>query len=139
SGYRRDDSSLSKYLASEYYRQNLSYEAKQGQSMATGIVSLPSVAYGYRFVPELGKFVLANPIKSETAMVVGYKSGELVGEGKVFVNGKFNQQGVEDIAKDGLKTLALGKLPWWQQSLYGTAIDYGYEVNKSNATPQSVK
>ncbi|WP_185735050.1 hypothetical protein, partial [Bibersteinia trehalosi] len=33
----------------------------------------------------------------------------------------------------------LGKLPWWQQSLYGTAIDYGYEVNKSNATPQSVK
>ncbi|WP_260448515.1 VENN motif pre-toxin domain-containing protein, partial [Bibersteinia trehalosi] len=34
SGYRRDDSSLSKYLASEYYRQNLSYEAKQGQSMA---------------------------------------------------------------------------------------------------------
>ncbi|WP_324682400.1 hypothetical protein [Bibersteinia trehalosi] len=72
-------------------------------------------------------------------MVVGYKLGELVGEGKVFVNGKFNQQGVEDIVKDGAKTIALGKLPFRQQIGYGLAIDYAYEVNKYNATDQSIK
>lgn len=91
-----------------------------------------------RFYPELAKGVAANPVLSETAVVVGYKSGKLVGEGKVFVDSNFNQAGVEDIAKDGLKTLVLGKLPFRQQIGYGMAIDYGYEVNKHNVTTQSV-
>ncbi|MDO9666159.1 hypothetical protein [Glaesserella parasuis] len=98
-----------------------------------------SIANPMRFYPELAKGVAANPVLSETAVVVGYKSGKLVGEGKVFVDSNFNQAGVEDIAKDGLKTLVLGKLPFRQQIGYGMAIDYGYEVNKHNATEQSIK
>lgn len=139
---KRDDSALSKYLIADDQFWNQSYEGRQAKSFAVGMATLPLVYGGdklVRFYPELAKGVAANPVLSETAVVVGYKSGKLVGEGKVFVDGNFNQAGVEDIAKDGLKTLVLGKLPFRQQIGYGMAIDYGYEVNKHNATEQSIK
>ncbi|MDD2173638.1 VENN motif pre-toxin domain-containing protein, partial [Glaesserella parasuis] len=138
---KRDDSALSKYLIADDQFWNQSYEGRQAKSFAVGMATLPLVYGGdklVRFYPELAKGVAANPVLSETAVVVGYKSGKLVGEGKVFVDSNFNQAGVEDIAKDGLKTLVLGKLPFRQQIGYGMAIDYGYEVNKHNVTTQSV-